>query len=179
VLDIGAAPGELSKSLDAPQPLCTIADLNAVWVLGDVFEKDVASLRAGDRAEVTVNAYPGQKWNARVAMISDAVDPATRTLKLRVVLDNPGLRLKPEMFASVRLVRASANAIVIPASSLLREGASNYVFVQKGENRFERREVVLGRSVDGQVEITSGLKPGDVVVSEGALLLRVVGTESR
>jgi cobalt-zinc-cadmium efflux system membrane fusion protein len=177
VLDIGAAPGELSKSLDAPQPLCTIADLSTVWVLGDVFEKDVAGLRAGDPAEVTVNAYPGEKWNGRVAVISNAVDPATRTLKVRVVLANPGLRLKPEMFGTIRLLRSTSMGMVVPAAAVVREGVACYVYVETGSGRFERRPVTLGRALDQQIEVTAGLKPRDVVVSEGALLLRAATQE--
>jgi cobalt-zinc-cadmium efflux system membrane fusion protein len=89
VLDIGGAPGELSKSLDSPQPLCTIADLSTVWALGDVLERDIAGLRTGAAVEVSVNAYPSEKWTGRVSVISDVVDPLTHTVKVRVVLDNP------------------------------------------------------------------------------------------
>ena len=86
VLDIGAASGEYSKSLDAPQPLCTIADISSVWALGDIYERDFASLKMGEQAQVSLDAYPNQKWPGRVGVLSDAVDPTTRTLHLRVVL---------------------------------------------------------------------------------------------
>jgi membrane fusion protein, heavy metal efflux system len=177
ILDIGAAQGELSKSLDAPQPLCTIADLDSIWVEGEIFEKDLAGLKAGAAAEVTLNAYPGEKWSGRVAVIGDAVDPVTRTLKVRVVLSNPGVRLKPDMFANIRLVRSSSQGILVPATSVEREGQDAYVFVRTADNRFERRKVVLGRTVDDNIEVTSGLSAGTTIVSEGAVLLRAASRD--
>lgn len=172
VLDIGAASGELSKSLDAPQPLCTLADLDTVWIEGSLFEKDVKGLRPGTAAQITFSAYPGEKWTGRVSVVGDTVDPTTRTLTVRVVLDNPQLRFKPDMFATVRLLRSFTSGLVLPATAIDREGQKNYVYVGTGNQRFERREVLLGRAVDGSVEVTSGLAAGAVVVSEGAVLLR-------
>jgi membrane fusion protein, heavy metal efflux system len=172
VLDVGAATGELSKSIDAPQPLCTIADLDTIWVEGEIFEKDLKGLRTGAAAQITLSAYPGEKWTGRVAVVGDAVDPMTRTLKVRVEIPNPQLRLKPDMFATVRLLRSSSQGLLIPASSIDREGQKAYLFVGTGNNRFERREVALGRTVDDSVEVVSGLTAGAVIVSEGSVLLR-------
>ncbi len=172
VLDVGAAPGEFSKSLDAPAPICTIADLSTIWAVGDIYERDMASLKPGTPVQVTVSAYADEKLSGRVAAISGSLDPVTRTQKLRVVLANPGERLKPEMFASIRLLRSTATGIVIPTSAVLREGAAAYVFVQKAPSHFERRQVTPGRATDGEVTIFSGLNPGETIVAEGALLLR-------
>lgn len=176
VLDVGAAPGEFSKSLDAPQPLCTLADLSTVWALGDLLEKDVPGLRAGLAAEVTVNAYPGDKWKGRVAAVSDVLDPLTHTLKLRVVLPNPAARLKPEMFALIRLARTNTPGIIVPSAAVVREGTQSFVFVQKAAGHYERRGITLGRATDGEVEVMSGLKAGETVVAEGALFLRAAGS---
>ena len=115
---------------------------------------------------------PGMRWNGRVSVVSDAVDPNTRTLHVRVVLQNSGTQLKPAMFGAIRLLRASRQGIVLPATAVLREGASSYVFVRTAQGRYQRRDVTLGESRDGSVEVTSGLKAGDVVVTQGALLLR-------
>jgi cobalt-zinc-cadmium efflux system membrane fusion protein len=175
VLDIGAASGEYSKSLDAPQPLCTIADISTVWALGDIYERDFASLKMGEQAQVSLDAYPNQKWPGRVGVLSDAVDPTTRTLHLRVVLSNPDGRIKPAMFGSIRVLRSSSQGIVVPASAVIREGNEAHIFVDKGSGHFERRSVKLGRAFDGSLEILSGVNPGDSVVSEGALLLRNAG----
>jgi cobalt-zinc-cadmium efflux system membrane fusion protein len=175
VLDIGASSGEYSKSLDAPMPLCTIADISIVWALGDIYERDFAGLKMGEEAQVTLDAYPAQHWPGRVGVLSDAVDPTTRTLHLRVVLSNPGGRIKPAMFGSIRVLRSTTPGILVPASAVIREGNEAHVFVSKGNGRFERRTVKLGRSLDGSIEILSGVNQGDSIVSEGALLLRSAG----
>ncbi len=172
VLDVGAAQGELSKSLDSPAPLCTVANLDAVWVVGDVYEKDLMNLSPGAPVEVTVSAYPGEIWRGRVASLADTIDPSTRTLKVRVTLPNVDHRLKPEMFASIRVLRAAAERVVIPPSAVLRDGATSSVFVRQPTGRYERRPIVLGQSVENGVEVMSGLQPGDVIVVEGAALLR-------
>jgi cobalt-zinc-cadmium efflux system membrane fusion protein len=176
ILDVGASPGEFSKSLDAPKALCTIADLSAVWAVGDIYEKDIPGLKVGQQAEITVSAYGGKKWTGRVAAIGDALDPVTRTLDLRVILQNPGRALKPQMFATIRLVRSVSPAVLIPASSVIREGTSSYVYVQRKQNEFEKRTVALGPTEEDQIEVQSGVKAGEVIVSEGALLLRAAGS---
>ena len=178
VLDVGAAPGEFSKSLDAPAPLCTVADITAVWAVGDVYEKDLAAAKPGLPADLDLNAYPDQHWSGRISVISSAVDPVTRTLHVRVVLDNPRLQIKPQMFGRIRILRSSAQGLLVPSTAVIREGNEAYIFVEKSANRFERRGVTLGRSVDGSLEIVSGLKPGDTVVSQGALLLKEAANPS-
>lgn len=177
VLDIGAAAGELSKSTDNANSIATIADLSTVWVVGDVYEKDLGTLKTGEAVQITLAAYPGQTWSGKLAVISDALDPQTRTLKVRVVLNNPGEKLKPEMFATIRVQRPSRNGIVIPASAILREGGDTAVMVETKPGDYERRLVTL-QSVDAQQAIVAtGLKPGEVVVSEGAALVRGGGED--
>jgi cobalt-zinc-cadmium efflux system membrane fusion protein len=179
VTDLGAAPGEYAKSLDNATPLCTIADLTTVWAVGDVYEKDLASVHVSDFADVTVTAYPGERWRGPIAAISSTVDTATRALKVRVVLANPALRLKPDMFATIRVVRAVRAAVLVPQAAVVREGTSAYLFVQTSPGHFERRAVTLGRDTDrNQVEVTSGLAAGDTVVVEGAELLRAAAMSS-
>jgi membrane fusion protein, heavy metal efflux system len=175
VLDVGAAPGEFSKSLDAPLPLCTVADISTVWALGDIYEKDLRDVKSGQEADVALNAYPDQHWTGRVSVVSDAVDPTTRTLRVRVVLPNPRGQLKPAMFGRVRILRSSSQGILVPAAAVIREGNDAYIFVAKGNGKYERRSVKLGRSTETSLEISSGVTPGETVVSEGALLLRASG----
>ena len=172
VLDIGASQGEYSNALSAAQPLCTIADISSVWAVGDIYEKDLSAARSGETAQVTLDAYPGQTWNGRVSAVSDAVDPNTRTLHLRVVLPNPSGKLKPAMFGSVRLLRSTSQGIVVPSTAVIREGNMAYVFVSEGNGRYQRRTVTLGRTFGESIEIEDGVKPGDTVVTQGALLLR-------
>jgi membrane fusion protein, heavy metal efflux system len=177
VLDIGAASGEFSQALSAPAPLATIADITSVWAVGDIYEQDLSAAKSGEEAQVTLNAYPNQRWAGRVSVVSDAVDPATRTLRVRVVLPNDGARIKPGMFGAIRILRSSIQGILLPASSVIREGNDAYVFVGQGNGRFERRTVQIGRTVDGSIEILSGVKAGETIVSEGALLLRSAGQD--
>jgi cobalt-zinc-cadmium efflux system membrane fusion protein len=178
VLDVGAAQGEFSKSLDAPRALCTLADLSTVWAVGEIYEKDIEGLKVGQQANVAISAYGNKKWTGRVSAIADALDPVSRTLSLRVVLPNPDRALKPEMFATISLVRAVAPVIVIPASAVIREGSGTFVYVQRNANQFEKRAVTLGSSEGEQAEVEKGLKVGDVIVSEGALLLRASGAST-
>ena len=129
VLDIGAAIGEYSKSLDAPQPLCTIADITSVWAMGDIYEKDFTGAKIGEEAQVTLDAYPNQHCTGRIAVVSDTVDPTTRTLRVRVVLANPGGHIKPAMFGSIRVLRSTSQGIVVPVSAVIREANQSYIFV--------------------------------------------------
>jgi len=171
VLDVSAAPGEFSKSLDSANPLVTIADLDTVWVLGDVYEKDAAKLSVGRPVTITLQAYGGQQWSGRIDSISGALDPTTRTLKVRIALPNRKQLLKPEMFATVHVRVGSHQALVVPAAAVIREGNATTVFVKQADTP-QQRAVTLGQSVDGVVEILSGLSVGEEVAAEGAELLK-------
>ena len=172
VLDLGAAPGEFSKALDAPAPVATIADLSTVWVVGDVYEKDLATVHLGSPVDVTVAAYPGQTFRGKLNALSGNIDPNTRTLKVRVDIANPKQLLKPEMFATIRVTRADRPVIVLPTTAVIREGDQSSVYVEQSPGKFEKRSVQLARSSGTQVEIASGLKPGEHVAVQGAALLR-------
>ncbi|HUN89067.1 MAG TPA: efflux RND transporter periplasmic adaptor subunit [Terriglobales bacterium] len=176
VLDIGSTTGELSKSTDNANPICTIADLNTVWVMGDVFEKDLPDVRAGEPITFSVNAYPNRQWDGRISLVSQAVDPNTRTVKVRVVSTNPKRELKPDMFASLQVRRPSRVALVVPASALLHEGGDTTVMVKNGDS-YERRLVAVKTLGSDKVAVTTGLKSGETVVTEGAALLRSNGDE--
>lgn len=178
VLDLAAAAGELSKSTDNANPICTIADLSNVWVVGDLFEKDLAAVRAGEAVELSFSAYPGETWTGKLSVISDAIDPQTRTVKVRVVLPNPNRRLKPEMFGTIRVRRPESKAIVVPASAVLREGGDSAVMVQTRSGSYERRLVTIRHADANQAVIGSGLNAGEVVVVQGAALVRSEGGES-
>ena len=177
VLDIGASSGELSKSTDSSTPICTVADLGSVWLTGDVYEKDLSVVRAGVPVQATVTAYPGRSWQGKISYVSDAIDPQTRTAKVRVVLANPRRELKPEMFASLRLTRPATEALVIPNTAVLREGGDSTVMVKTPANKYERRLIAARPLNANEVIITSGLQAGETVVTEGAALLRGTGEE--
>ena len=172
ILDIGASQGEFSQALSAPAPLCTVADIDTIWAVGDIYERDLSAAKSGQSAQVSLNAFPGQSWQGRVSVVSGAVDPATHTLQVRIVLPNAGDLIKPGMFGSIRVLRSSAQGILLPAAAVVREGNDSYVFVGSGNGRFQRRTVRIGRTVDGTIEILSGVQAGDTIVTEGVLLLR-------
>ena len=177
VLEVNTASGELQRSLDNATSIATIANINDVWVVADLYPRDVQSVHRGQPVEVRVNGYPDTVLHGVVDNISDAVDPQSLTLKVRVVLPNPHHRLKPQMYASVSITDRSRSAIVVPATAVIRDGIGTYVYVQTGENKYLRRDVQVGEAHDTTAEITGGLNEGDHVISTGAELLRGAGSE--
>jgi membrane fusion protein, heavy metal efflux system len=153
--------------------LLTIADLGTVWVLVDVFESDVHLVRPGLKVQVTAAAYPNQRFVASVDRISDKVDPETRTLKVRLLVSNPGLLLKPEMFISASLeLSAISNGVTVPATAVFTEDDKSYLFAATADRRFERRLVSTTPDGPGRLWVTHGLRTGDRIVSDGVLLLK-------
>jgi len=154
-------------------PIMTVADLSGVWVVGDVFERDLTSVSVGQPASITTAAYPDETFHGRVSYISDAIDPATRTAKVRVAVANPGGRLKPEMFASVALdVPSKGRVVLVPTAAVLTESGATYVYVEREAGRFQRRRVDVAPSSGGARRVVHGLAAGERVVVDGVLLLR-------
>ena len=172
VLDIGSASGEMQRSLDNAVAIATIANLDSIWVVGDVFERDLAAVRNAKSVDITFPAYPGETWHGVISNIADAIDPTSRTLRVRVVLPNPGHRLKPEMFATLSIERGTSQVFVLPTTAVVHEGSSTFVFLEADPGKYERRQVTLGPIHDQTVVITDGLKNEDRVVTTGAALLR-------
>lgn len=172
VLDVGTGAGELQRSLDNAAPIATLADINTVWVVGDLYPGDQSSVHDGQPASITVTGYPGLVLHGTVQNISDAVDPATLTLKVRVVLANPGDRLKPDMFANMTLTTGTRAMVVVPSTAVIRDGNENFVFVETSPGKYDRRNVTLGGSEGSNDEVAQGLDEGDKVVATGAELLR-------
>jgi cobalt-zinc-cadmium efflux system membrane fusion protein len=172
VLDVGTANGELQRSLDNATSIATIADINPIWVVGDLYPRDLAAVKVGQPVEVSVTGYPGQVYHGVIANISDAVDPTTLTLKVRVVLANPGHKLKPQMYATIAVTNQKGKAIVVPSTAVIQNGKDTFVFVETSPGKYARRNVILGTVHDTTDEITQGLEDGDKVVSTGAELLR-------
>jgi len=164
-------PGQYVKP-DSADPLFTIADLSTVWLLADVYEADVPMIKVGQRIEVHVAAYPNEAFTARIAYVSPSVDPATHRVGLRSVVENSHRRLKPEMFASFRVVTNSeTQSLAVPTSAIVREGDKTSVWVSQDRNHFTRRDVTIGIQQGGYVQILYGLQPGERVVSGGGLLI--------
>ena len=112
------------------RPIATIADINSIWVVGDLYPRDLASVKVGQPVEVSVTGYPGQVYHGVIDNISDAVDPTTLTLKVRVVLSNPGHKLKPQMYATIAVTNQKGSAIVVPSTAVIQNGKDTFVFVE-------------------------------------------------
>jgi membrane fusion protein, heavy metal efflux system len=167
VVDQQIAEGEAVKSLDNSQSLFMVADLSRIWVLCDVYENDLSEVAVGDQAEVRLNAYPDRTFRGRVGNISQVLDPATRTAKVRVELDNVDHLFRPQMFATVKFTsRKTHPRLLLPATSILEMHDKDWVFLQVSDRSFRRMQVQAGPAeAAGMQEILSGLKPGDQVVT--------------
>ena len=152
--------------------LYQVVDLSAIWVLADVFEQDIGLLRPGARAKVTINAYPGKTFDGTVTYIYPTLKSETRTIPVRIELPNPGLLLKPGMFASVDMAAATGGrAVTVPLSSVIDSGTRRIVLVQAKAGRFEPREVRLGARSDEYVEVQDGVREGEQVVVAANFLI--------
>jgi RND family efflux transporter MFP subunit len=155
----------------AGETLFRLADLSTVWVEAQVYERELALVRVGQAATVTVDSYPGERFAGRVSYIHPLLDPATRSVKVRVQLPNPRGRMKPGMFAAVELTMPAEAAIGVPADAVLDSGVEQIVFVAQGGGFFEPRRVRTGRQVDGTVEILGGLVEGEEVATGATFFL--------
>jgi cobalt-zinc-cadmium efflux system membrane fusion protein len=151
----------------------TISDLSTVWVLANVYQADLAFVRSGDDVSVETDAYPGT-FHGRISYVSPALDPNTRTLQARIVVDNPGGKLKRDMYCTVTVTAgAITNAIALPDSSILRDDNNQpFVYVAIGQNQFGRREVEIGSSENGKTQVLKGIAAGERVVGDGSLFLQ-------
>lgn len=161
------------ERVDESTTLFRLANLDTLWVIGSVYEKDIARVKRGQSASVSVKAYPDRVFRGAVKWVADTIDERTRTLKIRVEVDNRNRLLKPGMFARIAVdVEAKDGVITVPPSALQRQKDETIVFVDKGNGEFERREVTVGlRSLAG-VEIIEGLVAGEKVVMEGSFILK-------
>jgi Cu(I)/Ag(I) efflux system membrane fusion protein len=156
--------------------LYRIAGLDRVWVEAEVYESELPLVEEGQPAVVTLPSMPGTELRGEVAFVYPYLDGAARTGKVRVELANPGLKLKPDMFANVLLTRDLGERLAVPEGAVLYAGPKSYVFLDLGEGRLRPQRVETGREVDGWVEVLSGLSEGDVIVTSGNFL---IAAESR
>jgi len=165
--------GELVSPDDV---LFTVADLGHVWVWIDVYERDLAAVHLGDEVVVVTDAYQDRDFTGEVTYVSASVESETRTVRARIDVANPDGALRPGMFARVRISDPHETdgrpTLAVAAASVVSLGGEDVVFVSKDEGRFEIREVKTGRKLGDWVEILEGLEPGEVVVTEGAFLLK-------
>jgi Cu(I)/Ag(I) efflux system membrane fusion protein len=154
------------------EALYQVSDLSAVWVVADVFEQDLGQVKTGAKAQIKISAYPEKLFNGRVTYVYPTLNADTRTVPVRVELANPGLLLKPGMFAQMELqVGGKAQVVTVPVSAVIDSGTRQVVLIQLKEGRFEPREVKLGARSDTHVEVLSGVKEGEQVVVAANFLI--------
>lgn len=169
VIAMDGAQGGYWNDINAP--VMTVADLSTVWLSANVAERDLAQVAVGQTARITVDAWPGRAFEGKVAYVGAVLDPETRTVKVRVAIDNRAGTFKPGMFAHAGFAGASRRALLVPAAAVLQSGPSTRVMVERSPLVFTPRTVEVGASHGEQVEILAGLKAGErIVVKEGVLL---------
>lgn len=172
------APGQYVTA-GGSTPLMTISDLSRVWLVAQVSERDAPSVHVGDVVQVTTPAYPGRVFNARIDNVSPELDPNTHRLPVRATVANPDLSLKPQMFASFAIHRQVAgSALLVPSMAVIHEGEGARVWVVGQKGLLWAREVKVGDSANGFDTITSGLKPGERIVTSGAIFVNEAGLGS-
>lgn len=153
-----------------------ISDLSTVWILLDIYEKDLAKIKKGAEVTITVDAYPGARFHGIIDYIADVINPSTRTAQVRVKVPNPDRRLKPGMFANASIEgmvsREKSKALYVPSTALFEIHGKSTVFVEESVNQFKPREVDVASVSGDQAEITGGLKPGDRIVVDGGIYLK-------
>jgi len=157
-----------------------ISYTSTVWVLVNVYQKDLPYVRVGDSVTIQTDTY-SQVFQGRIAYVAASLDPSTRTLQARIETSNPGEKLKKDMYV-VTTVNAGTikNAIALPDSAILRDAENQpFVYAATSGNQFGRRSVTLGESLNGQTEVTSGLNPGDQVIGDGSLFLQFANSLQR
>ena len=170
VLEVSVVGGEFRNEINTP--LVTVADLSRVWATTDVPESKIRFCKIGGTADLELIAYPGQTFKGRVTRIADTVNSETRTIKVTAELDNPGGRLRPEMFGRLRYADGTVAAAWIPAGAVIRSSDKDFVFVEQSPGRFLSTPVDLGKPFDGGFSVVSGIKPGDRVVTKGSIYLK-------
>jgi Cu(I)/Ag(I) efflux system membrane fusion protein len=151
--------------------LFEIADLSRVWVMADVYDSDISAVRIGSMADITVSSLPGRHWRGAVTFLSPTVDEKTRTVKVRIEVDNQSAALKPDMFGDVLLSTSSGMGLVVSDSAVIDTGERTIVFLDRPDGRIEPRQVQLGLRLADGYQVLGGLVKGDRVVTAANFLL--------
>lgn len=151
--------------------LYKIGDLSSIWVIADIYEFELSFVQVGQKAVITLTSFPGEVFEGAVTYIYPALDPKTRTAKIRFDLPNPEFRLKPEMWAQVELKVPLGRKLVIPEEAVMDSGTMQMVFVDRGQGHFESRHIQTGAKVQGYYEVVSGLREGERVVTSANFLI--------
>ncbi len=169
VIERDVNPGEM---VDTSKELFNIADLSRVWLVGSVYEQDIPKVHLGQPVNVVLDSIPGQSFSGRVNFVSEMLNPQTRTLDVRAEIPNPGFRLKPNMFAHMKIRTGARMALTIPQTAIQKVGDFTYVYVRTSPDNFEERKVMVGQQDAVQAEITSGLHEGEMIAIQGTTGLK-------
>jgi Cu(I)/Ag(I) efflux system membrane fusion protein len=153
------------------EKLFDLVDTSTVWLVADIYEHELALVRVGQKAEITLGSFPGKVFVAAIEYVAPILSGETRTAKIRFTLDNRAGNLKPQMFANVTVKIPLGRRLVVPDAAVINTGARQLVYVEKGEGYFEPREVILGVKGEGMSEVLSGLQPGEKVASAATFLI--------
>lgn len=170
ITQYNVAQGEV---IDRDKELFTIVDTSTVWVLADVYEKDLGQVRTGGTARIKIDSYPRETFTGRISYVSDFLDPSSRTAKVRCVLPNSGGRLKLEMFATVEISSAEVRkALAVTVAALQQIDNDTVIFVERDQTHFEKRVVQVGERTEEWAEVLGGLRKGEKVVTTGSFYLK-------
>jgi len=169
---VGLGQNVVSAAAGGTTPAYTIGNLSKVWAVANVREADASRIRLGQSVEVTVPAYPGRVFSARLTWISSTIDPTTHRLPVRAEVENRDLMLKPMMFAGIRIIMGKkAMGVGVPQGAIIYEGSDAHVWIARDDGTVASRRIRIGRSSGEMVEVTSGLSAGERVVTSGALFI--------
>jgi len=170
IIDRKATTGEL---VDKAKEIYTISDPTQLWATAEVKERDIAAVKVGQDATFAALAYPEEKFHGKVLLIGNQVEAGSRTVEVRIGVDNADGRLKPGMFADIEIVTTILeNVLLVPDGALQTDGEEQILFVALDGNRFEKRTVKLGVEQTGRVQILGGVKAGESVVTDGSFILK-------
>ena len=170
IIERTATAGE---QVDKSKAIYTISDPRQLWAIAEVKERDIAAVKPGQDATFTTLAYSGEPFHGKVVLIGNQVEAGSRTLEVRIAVDNADGRLKPGMFADVEIITTILdNVLLIPDSALETDGDQHIVFVALDGNTFEKRVIKPGLEQSGRVQILEGVKPGENIVTAGSFILK-------
>ncbi len=150
-----------------------VSDLNSVWMIASISELDISKVRVGDRAQIVSQAYPDAAFHGRVARLGTELDPKTRTLQVRILVPNEGMKLRAGMYVNTQIMQGrSRQALFVPEEAVQDINGGSVVFLRKAENQFEPRPIQIARRLGGEAEVSAGLEPGDDVVVKGSFVVK-------
>ncbi|MBS1954152.1 MAG: efflux RND transporter periplasmic adaptor subunit [Cyanobacteria bacterium SZAS-4] len=161
----------LGELVDPSRTLFVVDDIDTLWLVADIFEQDIAKVSSGQEIQFTVDSYPKEKFRGKLDFVAGTINPETRTLAVRALIANPSLKLKPKMFARMKIIAGNHTVLALPKSAIETIGSNKLVYVQKSDTIFEERRVHIGEESSELVEIVDGIKPGERVVVGGSFAL--------